>query len=1069
MFMSDTENCLRLMRMAIEYILISAVLVLLCAVVSPAFGQTLGTPSLNSPANGATNQPTTVTLSWTGVSLATSYGVQVSTNNAFSSLVADQQQGGTSYTVSGLSNGTTYYWRVRASTVLLVGGWSSTYSFTTASGVTPPAAPTLVSPSNGATDQPTSIVMSWNASAGASRYWLQVATDQSFTTIVVGDSTIASTSHQVNYLSASTTYYWRVMAINGAGVSAASSVWDFTTASSQISPPSTPSLLSPANGASGEPAELTLSWQTASNADHYYLQVATDETFSNIVFSDYTIVGTSENVDSLVKSTTYYWHVSAVNTGGQSSWSSTWTFATGAGITVPEAPLLVSPSNGAENEPDTLTFDWHVSSGAAYYRLQISSAGSFTNLFFDDSTLTDTLEPVSGFNPGATYYWRVSAKNSAGMSSWSSTWYFSARSPGSVPPAPVLLSPLDGATSLPLVDSLEWNTSQGARSYRVELSRSSAFDSQLLTDTVVSVTSLSTGPLVSGTTYYWRVNAENNLGSSGWSSVWKFTTSVTQPATPVLLTPANGTIDLPTTVVFTWNEVQGAVKYDLQVATASSFDSLAIDDSTIDADSYTGKPLRPGTTYFWRVRAMVADGTWTAFSDPWSFTTTATASSPGQVTAAVSVDYPTTSDTVSLKPSDYRLVGVPGASGIPISSMLSGTPGKDWTAYWDNGAPSNYLVKFNPGHEDTIFTFSLGRAFWLIHNGPLVFDTTVAASPLDSAGLTHLPLHKGWNLITDPFADSVSWTAVQKVNSTVEPLYAFRGAFQTSSVLTPGHGYYYFNSGGRSVLLIPYPEDSSSPAQSIASRVSAPADGWTVNVSLTSDGITDNAAWFGASPTVDGSFNRLDVHKPTGMDGSPSAYFSHPDWDSKYTVFASEIHPVFRGESEWKMDVKAAPLKKATIQFKGIDRVPAEFDVYAFDPASKSWLNLRESPSFSFIPEARTSSIRIIVGRQDLIKQSLTQKREISFKVGPNYPNPFNPSTTIPIYTPRGEEIEISVFNVIGQKIARVYDGYLSPGNHRFIWNGRDGAGHPVPSGVYFYRVISHSGVTVVRKMVLLK
>ncbi|RCK75921.1 MAG: Alkaline serine exoprotease A precursor [Ignavibacteriae bacterium] len=97
---------------------------------------------------------------------------------------------------------------------------------------TPPAAPTLSSPANGATGVSTSPTLVWNASSGATSYRLQVSTSSSFSTLTFDQSGITATSQAISGLANSTTYYWRVNASNSAGTSAWSSVWSFTTAAS---------------------------------------------------------------------------------------------------------------------------------------------------------------------------------------------------------------------------------------------------------------------------------------------------------------------------------------------------------------------------------------------------------------------------------------------------------------------------------------------------------------------------------------------------------------------------------------------------------------------------------------------------------------------------------------------------------------------------------------------------------------------------------------------------------------------------------------------------------------------
>ncbi|HKI43958.1 MAG TPA: fibronectin type III domain-containing protein, partial [Balneolales bacterium] len=267
-------------------------------------------PALASPSNGATNQPTSLTLSWNSVALASSYEVQVSVKSDFSSTLIDKSTSSTSLAISGLSNSTTYYWRVRSSTLGVSGSWSTTWSFTTqASSPSPPSTPTLASPANGASGMSSSPTLQWNGASGATSYHEQVATTSGFTSPVSDQSGISGTSYQVSGLSNSTTYYWRVQAVNSAGSSSWSTTWSFTTQASSPSPPSTPTLASPANGASGASPSPVLQWNGASGATSYHEQVATTSGFTSPVSDQSGISGTSYQVSGLSNSTTYYWRV----------------------------------------------------------------------------------------------------------------------------------------------------------------------------------------------------------------------------------------------------------------------------------------------------------------------------------------------------------------------------------------------------------------------------------------------------------------------------------------------------------------------------------------------------------------------------------------------------------------------------------------------------------------------------------------------------------------------------------------------------------------------------------------
>ena len=76
-----------------------------------------------------------------------------------------------------------------------------------------------------------------------------------------------------------------------------------------------------------------------------------------------------------------------------------------------------------------------------------------------------------------------------------------------------------------------------------------------------------------------------------------------------------------------------------------------------------------------------------------------------------------------------------------------------------------------------------------------------------------------------------------------------------------------------------------------------------------------------------------------------------------------------------------------------------------------------------------------------------------SFTLGPNYPNPFNPSTIIPYQLAASVAVRLEVFNLLGQRIATLVDGERAAGFHTATWHAVDGAGRAVGAGVYIYRM----------------
>jgi hypothetical protein len=85
-----------------------------------------------------------------------------------------------------------------------------------------------------------------------------------------------------------------------------------------------------------------------------------------------------------------------------------------------------------------------------------------------------------------------------------------------------------------------------------------------------------------------------------------------------------------------------------------------------------------------------------------------------------------------------------------------------------------------------------------------------------------------------------------------------------------------------------------------------------------------------------------------------------------------------------------------------------------------------------------------------------------------NYPNPFNPTTTISFSLPEEQEIDLTIYNIKGQKVKRLIDGQLTSGQHSMTWDGKDTNGKSVSTGIYFYR-LKTGKKEISRKMLLLK
>ncbi len=92
-----------------------------------------------------------------------------------------------------------------------------------------------------------------------------------------------------------------------------------------------------------------------------------------------------------------------------------------------------------------------------------------------------------------------------------------------------------------------------------------------------------------------------------------------------------------------------------------------------------------------------------------------------------------------------------------------------------------------------------------------------------------------------------------------------------------------------------------------------------------------------------------------------------------------------------------------------------------------------------------------------------------AFKLQPNFPNPFNPSTTLRIEVPfKTNNVQLVVYDVLGKKVATLFSGEVNMGTYKYVWNGHDQSGRALPTGVYF-AVLKAPDFSQTIKMMLVK
>jgi hypothetical protein len=318
-------------------------------------------PSIISPADGATAQSSSPTLSWNCSDPngdALTYDVYFGTSNNPTTTIATDLTA-TSISRSGLANNTTYYWKIVAKDSKSAIATGIIWSFTTAAN-RPPEVPYWPDPPYGATGISISPTLSWTCSdPDGDVLTYDVYFGTSFVPPLVSSGQ-KGTTLQRSGLSNNTTYYWKVVAKDGKGGSTSGADLSFTTVEATNNPPNEPSNPFPATGATDQSTSPTLSWSCSDpNGDAltYSVYFGTSSNPTTAIATNQS--ATSISRSDLVARTTYYWKIVAKDSKNTTTEGPVWSFTTlNSQAGLPDLIILsytYSPLNPTTSDEITFT------------------------------------------------------------------------------------------------------------------------------------------------------------------------------------------------------------------------------------------------------------------------------------------------------------------------------------------------------------------------------------------------------------------------------------------------------------------------------------------------------------------------------------------------------------------------------------------------------------------------------------------------------------------------------------------------------------------------------------------
>jgi len=656
---------------------------------------------------------------------------------------------GTSVADTGLSAGTTYYYKYYSENNRYYSD-GVTDSETTDAALTPDVPVATEDTANTITG----FTANWDAASGATSYRLDVARDSGFTSLIISDSNVGNvTTYNVTGQVVGQ-YYYRVRAVNGAGASADSNVIaaNTTTGNSRnkngVSPPYYRNLSNVANGTIYVGDTITVGadlWGQVNGQNGAGRAVI--HTTTTIQSGLYGAWGSADSVEyteavtpKFTSAGTWYWGIQmSYGSAGTNFWHSkndnNWTNMYFAGtnaaiaITVTALGDPTSPSATAngQNQIDLSWVKW-VDRDVMIVRSTDNTFGTPAANYVYTAGETISGDTVvykgngtsfnsTGLGAGNTYYYKLYSEN---FGYYSAGTVVSATTEGTAPDAPVANDEtLVTTTSF----QANWTASLNATDYRLDVANDIGFTSMVsgYNNLTVSATLRSVTGLTAGNTYYYRVRAANGAGTSGSSS------------TITVVLPASSDVDIqyieetgPTSGNLYFTATVGA-SYDIRYSDNNGA-SWSVANSGVTA---TSNPMStPVTENSLRIyKVVIAGGTPTTSSSSPAY---------GVVEKTIPSGYSLMAPPLDL--ADLSLTGN-GSYGELLKTGLA--DGSQLLIRESNGSWTT--ITLSGGNWSANYTFAEGQGFYMNNAGGSVAQRY--DGPVGNEGVGTRAISSGWNII----------------------------------------------------------------------------------------------------------------------------------------------------------------------------------------------------------------------------------------------------------------------------------------------------------------------------------
>ncbi len=451
----------------------------------------------------------------------------------------------------------------------------------------------------------------------------------------------------------------------------------------------------------------------------------------------------------------------------------------------------------------------------------------------------------------------------------------------------------------------------------------------------------------------------------------------------------------------------------------------------------------------------------------------------------------------------WRLLSLPKTGGT-VQDVSDDTPVQGVTGGDDASSTTNFIIYDNdaefekPTNVSTAWGDGYGFGLYFYNNttnGSSTLPVTLDASgtePSSDVAVTLNPAASGYTLVGNPFASNFNTNNITSSVASIQNTIHFWngssyvGQDRTASggyIIAPWQGFWVQKDATANAATLTFPTSGKTTSSTSGTYFKSTNQRGDIKFTLASEIALDEDLRLAFRPDATFGYD---------LDDSGKLFPLLP----AYATMAFESNDMLKSveslpynlEEEVTLSLQPQMVGVSgefTFAWNGLESIPGEWELILHDYETGANIDMRSESEYTFFQAAHakvsSNPLSLLNGPAAVAMKAKAEGNRFGITIRPtsvsneteespalfaleqNYPNPFNPSTTISYSVQEAGAVNISVYNLMGQKVATLVDETKAAGQYNVRWNAAGAA-----SGMYYYR-LEAGGQSITRKMTLIK